>query len=404
MIHPGIARDILIGLAWLLALIWLSKSLDALRGIRSMLDLTRMDPGSLPPVPEEQPVHVSVIVPARDEAGSIESTLRSLLAQIGIRLQIIAVDDRSTDGTGAKMEALAQEATRGPHQLEVVQVRALPPGWLGKPHALARGVELARAPWLLFTDGDVWFAPDALRLALQCAIRERADHFVLAPTLISETLGAKATQTTSQVLAHFVTRAWKIGDPNAKDAFGVGGFNLVRADAIAAVGGIERLRMEVVEDVALGWLVKRELRRRSMIVLGLGLVRIHWIRGIFGIVKLLEKNAFAGTRFSVSLTLLSVLSLTLHALVPFAALSCGPWGIAAAALIYAGIGTGFFANRRLNGRPPWLAVFFAPCALILAWAILRSMLCTLARGGVVWRDTLYPLADLKKHMVQFRML
>ncbi len=404
MIHAGWLQVTVIVVAWLLALVWLRRMSDALRGIPAMLDLTCTARGSLLALPEDGMPHVTVIVPARDEADTIEATLRSLLAQTGIRLQIIAVDDRSVDGTGEKMDALAREAIAGTQSFETIHVRELPPGWLGKPHALARGVEQARAPWLLFTDGDVLFAPEALHLALGAAIRENVDHFVLAPTLISTTVGAAAIQATAQVLAHFVTRAWKISDPQARDAFGVGGFNLVRKDALEAFGGMERLRMEVVEDVALGWLIKKELGRRSFFALGPGLVWIHWIRGMFGIVKLLEKNAFAGTRFSVGMTLISVISLLLHALVPFAALAAGPWGIAAAISMYAGIVMGFIANRKLNGLSPWFAVLLAPCALILAWAMLRSMLLTLARGGVVWRGTLYPLSELRKGMVRFRMV
>jgi glycosyltransferase involved in cell wall biosynthesis len=404
MIHSGAVSWVVIVLAWLLAFVWLRRMSDALRGVPAMLDLTEIDPKALPALSEGDAPHVSVIVPARDEADTIATTLRSLLAQTGVRLQIIAVDDRSIDGTSEKMDALAIEANNGRHQLKVVHIRELPSGWLGKPHALARGVDQSTAPWLLFTDGDVVFAPEAVHLSLQCAIRENVDHFVLAPTLVSDTLGAKATQATAQVLAHFITCAWKISDPNSKDAFGVGGFNLVRKDAVAALGGIERLHLEVVEDVALGSLIKRELGRRSYFALGLGLVRIHWIKGTFGIVRLLEKNAFAGTRFSVTMTLLSVLSLLLHALIPFAALTVGPWGIAAAVSMYVGVAMGFTANRKLNGLSPWFAALFAPCALVMAWAILRSMVLTLARGGVVWRGTLYPLAELKKGMIRFRIV
>jgi glycosyltransferase involved in cell wall biosynthesis len=403
MIHPGIARDILLVLAWLLAFVWLRCSFAALRGMRGMVDLTRIDRSSLPQLLHDETPHATVIVPARDEADTIEATLRSLLAQTGIHLQIVAVDDRSTDGTSEIIDTLVHEANASPHQLQALHILDLPPGWLGKPHALAAGVQQARAPWLLFTDGDVLFAPEALHLAVRTAMREHADHFVLVPTLLSETLGAAAVQATCQVLAHFVTRGWKIADDKAKDAFGVGGFNLVRKDALIALGGIERLRMEVVEDVALGWLVKRELGRHSLIALGLGLVKLQWIRGMFGIVKLLEKNAFAGMRYNVGMALVAILSLTLHALVPFAAVNAGPWGIAAAALTYVGIFGSFVATRRLNGLSPRFAAEFAPCALIVAWAMLRSMLLTLARGGVVWRGTLYPLAELKKNMVRFRM-
>ena len=92
---------------------------------------------------------------------------------------------------------------------------------------------------------------------------------------------------------------WKVQDPKAKDFFGVGGFNLLRADAVEAFGGMERLRMEIVEDVSLGWLVKKELHRKSMMVLGPGLAKIAWMQGPFGIVSLLEKNAFAGFRYSI---------------------------------------------------------------------------------------------------------
>lgn len=397
----GIAHDTILVLAWLLAFVWWRRSIEALRGIRTMLDLTELDRDALPQLPDHQPPHLTIIVPARDETTSIEATLRSLFSQTGIRLQIVAVDDRSVDGTSERMDALRAEAAASPHQYEVVHIRELPSGWLGKPHALAHGVERAKAPWLLFTDGDVLFAPDALHLALRTAIRENVDHFVLAPTLISETPGEAAVQAAIQLLAHFATRAWKIGDPKAKDAFGVGGFSMVRREALSAIGGIDRLRMEVVEDVSLGWLIKREWHGRSLMVLGPGLVRLRWLNGTFGIVRLLEKNGFAGFRYSIALTLTACLSLLLHALVPLVALAEGPWGIAAAALTYTGIVIGIYANRKLNQLSPLLALVFAPSVLVVVWAFLRSMVLTLVRGGVVWRGTHYPLADLKKNMVHF---
>jgi glycosyltransferase involved in cell wall biosynthesis len=397
----GIVHDSILVLAWLLAFVWWRRSIEALRGIRTMLDLTELDRDTLPQLIDHQPPHLTVVVPARDEATSIEATLRSLFSQTGIRLQIVAVDDRSVDATGAKMDALATDAASGPHAYEVLHIRELPSGWLGKPHALAKGVERAKAPWLLFTDADVLFVPEALHLALRTAIREKVDHFVLAPTLISERLAEAAIQATIQVLGHFIARLWKIGDPNARDAFGVGGFSMVRREALSTIGGIDRLRMEVVEDVSLGWLIKREWHGRSLMVLGPGLVRLRWLNGTFGIVRLLEKNAFAGMRYNVPMTLVVCLSLLLHALVPLAALAEGPWGMVAAALTYSGIAIGIHANRKLNRISPLLALMFAPSVLIVVWAFLRSMALTLVRGGVVWRGTLYPLNELKKGMVHF---
>ena len=399
----AVAHDAILVAAWLLALVWLLRALQAFFGIRTMLDLTDLDESVLPSLSEESSPHLSVIVPARNEAGSIEATLRSLLAQTGIRLQIVAVDDRSTDGTGETMDALIADSATTPHAYEVVHIRELPAGWLGKPHALAQGVDQAKAPWLLFTDADVLFAPSALQLAMRGAIRERADHFVLAPTLIADSLGEKSILATIQVLGHFIARLWKIGDPKARDAFGVGGFTLVRWEALAAIGGMERLRMEVVEDVALGWLIKREARRHSTMVLGPDLVQLRWLRGTFGIVRLMEKNAFAGLRFSVPMMTGVCLALLIDAFLPLAALARGPWGACAAMAMYAGIAIGIYANRKLNRLSPLLAVLFAPCVLVVVWTFLRSMLLTLGRGGVVWRGTLYPLAELRKGMVPFRM-
>jgi len=403
MIHSGMARDILVVLAWILALVWLRRSIEALRGIAGMVDLTELQDEELPPLPDSMRLHLTVVVPARDEGVVIESTLRSLLAQTKICLQIVAVDDRSTDGTAEKMDALIAEAARTPHLYEVLHIHELPQGWLGKPHALAQGVDKALADFLLFTDGDVLFEPDALHLALRTAIREQADHFILAPTLISASIGEAAIQANIQALGHFLARMWKIGDPEARDAFGVGGFTLVRKEALAAAGGMERLRMEVVEDVALGWLIKRELHRRSLMVLGPGLVRLHWIRGFFGIVRLLEKNAFAGMRYSVPIALAACLSLLVHAILPLAALANGTWGIAAAIVTYLGIAISMRANRKLNGLSSLLSLLFAPCVLVVVWAFWRSMVLTLIRGGVAWRGTLYPIAELRKHRVPFTM-
>jgi hypothetical protein len=138
-------------------------------------------------------------------------------------------------------------------------------------------------------------------------------------------------------------------------------------------------------------------------VLGPDLVRLRWLQGTFGIVKLLEKNAFAGMRFSVPMTFAVCAALLIDALLPLAVLAMGSWGVAAAALMYAGIAVGVHANRKLNGISPAYALFFAPCVLLLAWAFARSMVLTVARGGVVWRDTFYPLAELKKNMIPFRM-
>jgi hypothetical protein len=166
---------------------------------------------------------------------------------------------------------------------------------------------------------------------------------------------------------------------------------------------MDRLRMEIVEDVSLGWLVKKELHRKSMMVLGPGLAKIAWMRGPFGIVGLLEKNAFAGFRYSIWTAVVASTLLGLQAVVPLLALAVGPCGVAACLVFYTSVALSFQANRKLNNVSPFLALLYAPSVLILAWAFLRSTFLTLRRGGVNWRGTLYPLAELKRAMIPWRI-
>jgi glycosyltransferase involved in cell wall biosynthesis len=347
--------------------------------------------------PDERP-DLSVIVPACNEEESIEATLRSLLASTGIRLQIVAVNDRSTDRTGALMDSVAAEAEAngGPHKLEVIHNRELPAGWLGKAHALTLGVERASAPWLLFTDADVTFDPRAAELALRFAEAEKADHVVLALTLEFKSNAEAAVFAAFQALAQWNIRLWKVADPKAWDFFGAGGFNLVRRAVYERLGGFEALRMEVVEDLRLGWKIKRA-GYAQRVVLGAGLARIRWIKGALGIVGLLEKNGFAVLRYRVGLFLLMLLGFAVKIVLPLLAIATGGWAALVGLLTYLFIGLTYLANRRVTQVSPWLATLFAPATAILLYALTRSMILALKRGGVDWRGTRYPLDELRRN-------
>jgi hypothetical protein len=247
----------------------------------------------------------------------------------------------------------------------------------------------------VMTDADVIFAPDALARALRTALWKGADHLAMVPSLTRTGFAEAAMEGTMSSLAGWAVRFWKVEDPKERDFFGVGAFTLVRRDVLAAVGGMERLRMEVVEDVGTGWLVKRA-GYRSCITFGPGLARIRWIRGYFGLVTNLEKNGFAGFRYDLAFILAACLGLALDAVVPIGAMFAGVWGVVGGLLTYAAIALIFQANRRMNGVAPWTVVLFGPSVAVLAWALLRSAFLTLGRGGVVWRGTLYPLKELRQ--------
>jgi glycosyltransferase involved in cell wall biosynthesis len=393
-----VLHDVFLVSCWLVALVWAAQAIAALRGMPRIPDLTQMDEGTLAEPSAADGADgtapdLTVIVPACNEEESIEATLRSLLGSKGLRLQIIAVNDRSTDRTGARMDAVAAEArTAGSrHTLEVIHNGVLPKGWMGKPHALELAAKRARAPWFLFTDGDVRFNERTLLLALHYALKEQADHVVLHLTMDRMNWAENAVLTSILALSQWNNRMWKVADPKARDFFGQGGFNLMRREVFEKVGGFEPLRMEVTEDLRMGWKIKRA-GCRQRIVLGEGLANIHWMNGPLGIVGLLEKNAFAVFRYRTGLTLLALAGLAVQVVFPLAALASGGWTAVAGGLIFLSIAANFAAYK----QHPWLAVLYAPAIAILAFALARSMVLALWRDGIVWRGTHYKLDELRE--------
>jgi glycosyltransferase involved in cell wall biosynthesis len=384
------------GSSWLLAAAWLLQALAGWRGMRTLPDLTRLNEAEFTAFPVGDLPRITVIVPACNEEDKIEGTLRSLMATEGVRLEIIAVDDRSTDRTGERMEAVAAEMAGGIHTLRVLHITELPAGWMGKAHAMAVAAGQATTPWLLFTDGDVWFGPEALARSVGYAEAERADHVVLALTLEHKSVAEAAVFAAFQALSQWSLRLWKVADAGAKDFFGAGGFNLVRREVYERVGGFEGIRMEVVEDLRLAFKIKRAGYRQRPVV-GRGLVRLHWIQGALGIVKLLEKNGFAALRYRVGLAVMVFVGLAVQIVLPLMAIASGGWTTVAGVLIYVGIAGTIAANREVNQASAWTAVLFAPAAAVFLFALVRSTVLTLTRNGVVWRGTLYPLDELRRN-------
>jgi glycosyltransferase involved in cell wall biosynthesis len=396
------AADALTAVTSLLAAGWLWQAVTALRGMPTLPDLNNPK-AAWPELPPSTQPHATVVVPACNEEDSIEATLRSLLASRGASLQIIAVNDRSTDRTGAIMNAVAAtaEAAASPHTLEILHITHLPPGWLGKVNALAAGASRSTAPWLLFTDGDVLFDPSAIALALRYAHAEHTDHLALAFTLELKSFAEAAVFAAFQAIAAWNIRLWKVADPQTRDVFGAGGFNLIRRQVLDQLGGLESLRMEVVEDLRLGWKVKRAGYAQRF-VLGANLVRIRWIEGVFGIVGLMEKNGFAGMRYNSALALAAFVGFAVQIVLPLAAIASGGWAAAAGAATYIAIALTYAANRRITQASPWTALLFAPATAVLLYALARSTFLTLRRKGVIWRGTLYPLAELRRHAGNWR--
>jgi glycosyltransferase involved in cell wall biosynthesis len=382
-------------LNWFLAFVWIWRAQAALRNLPRLPNLLD-EKYSQPLQKTEQPL-VSVIVPARNESQAIEQTLRSLLAQQGISIEILAVDDRSTDETGAIMDRVAAEARTQGKNISIIHIEELPAGWMGKTHAMALAARQATAPWLLFTDGDIVFREDSLRRAINYADAE-ADHLVLFPTLILKSFGERMMLSAIQSLSFISWRPWKIADDGSRrDSIGIGAFNLIRRDVYRSVGGFESLRMEVLEDLRLGYQVKQH-NFRQRVVFGHNLIRVHWAEGALGVIRNLTKNIFAVFRFQPLLLLGACVGLSVFGLGPVFGLF-GLWSMRVASLLaLAAIYSVYrYATRKLNNISTGYVLTFPIAVCLIVYMLLRSMLVTLARRGVVWRGTFYPLAELRKN-------
>lgn len=381
----------------ILALAWFSRLLDAALGMSKVADISRPEWDRKPATPNGNP-RVSIIVPARNEEEHIGPALTTLLKLDYDNYEVIAVNDRSTDRTGEVLNRIAS-TPEASGRLKAVHITELPPGWLGKVHAMWSAANQASGDWILFTDADVLFRPDVLTRALAYAEAEAADHVVLFPRMIMHNPGERMTIAFFQTLFVFGHRPWKVADPKTKDHMGVGAFNLIRRRVYDAVGTYQALRFEVLDDMKLGKIVKTAgYAQRN--VYGADLISLRWAKGAFGMVQNLTKNFFAIMSFQWWRLLLSVFALAFLNLTPFVGIWFAhgwarlPYAVALASIFGIYVGMSWKSDI-----PPYYFVLHPIGAALFVYIMLRSMTLTLARGGVVWRGTFYPLEELRKGMV-----
>jgi len=385
---------VLVAMAWLIALAWLFKLAEAARGLGKVPNLLAAEydvaPAGMP--------WVTVIVPARNEEENVAACVESLIGQDYANLRIVAVDDRSTDQTGAILGAIGEEH-RG--RLEVLRVKELPAEWLGKTHAMALPARHTIADhnpeYLLFTDADIIFRTDTIRRALAQAVATQADHFVLLPTTIAKTRGEAMMLAFLQVMSLWAIRPWRVPDPKAvRDSIGVGAFNLIRTQAYQQLGGFEASPMEILEDLTLGRRVKQAgLRQR--IAIAPGMVTVHWAAGAWGIVNGMVKNLFAVFRFRPALLLAAAVWLALFCIAPLGLLALHGARVPAMVTFASAFGLYALSNRTSRISPAYAALLPVAAAFVV-YSMLRSMWITVRQGGVRWRGTFYSLADLREHV------
>ena len=378
----------------LLGVVWFSRLVDAALGVPSIADISRPEWNRT----SSNNPRVSIIVPARNEEHDIEQTLRRLLALDYDNYEVIAVDDRSSDRTGEIITRLAS-SPEAQGILKAVNIEALPSGWVGKTHAMWTAGQQATGNWLLFTDADVQFKPDSVRRAIAYAEADRADHVVLLPRMIMNQPGEKMMTAFFHTLFVFGHRPWKVADPSARDHMGVGAFNLIRRSVYEAIGTYQALRMEILDDMKLGKVVKNAgYAQRN--VFGADLISIRWAKGALGMVNNLTKNFYAVMSFQWPRTLASCVALVFLNVWPFVGvLLAHGWARLAYAIALASMFSIYVGISKHADVPPYYFALHPVSTTLFVYTMLRSMILTLGRGGVDWHGTFYPLEELRRGLV-----
>ena len=391
----------------LVFLFWLAQTLDLVPGVLFKISFLSKHSHLTVASPK-----ISVVFAARNEAAGVGAAVRSLLSQDYPDFEVIAVNDRSTDGTLSILQSFS-----GDSRLKILDVRELPPAWLGKTHALYQGYLVSSGEYLLFTDADVLFEPGTLRAASAALGHSRMglggnpqalgsptktfgddkewDHLVLFPKLLTESFIEKAFTQVFGLALFRRFRPWAASNPDSSAHMGLGAFNLIRRSAYETIGAHQKLALEVVDDITLGRLVK-ENKLRQRVMSGVDLISVRWVGNAGGVVRSLEKNGFAGMDYNVSTLIAATFGILIFDVLPFLFLflTRGP-------AFYFNLGTlvcliliSRAACRKISGD--WRLFWTHPFAsLLLLFILWRSAFLILRAGGVRWRDTFYPLRQLR---------
>jgi glycosyltransferase involved in cell wall biosynthesis len=367
---------------------------------RTLLNLAlvpRLKPRQL----EREPF-VSIIIPARNEERAIGRTVRALLAQTYGNLELIVVDDQSSDGTAA---AVAEIAATDP-RLTVVRGETPPAGWLGKPWALHQGSLRAKGELFFFIDADVVYAPEALAAAVAHMQRGPAVLLTLFPNFEMQGFWENVAMPQFAFAAFALMPSW-LANRTTRPWLGIGGGvgNLVKRDAYAAADGHAALHQAVIDDVALARLV-RAAGGRTEVVRAEELVSIRMYHGGRSIVEGMTKNMYTAIGRSLWIVPPFVVVIATINLLPYALLisailhslrgapvTTAEWlGCTAVALLTL-LRVILFASVRY---PIANALFLHPLMIVFSlWVYVRSAWRTGVRGQVQWRGRTYDAADTR---------
>ncbi len=273
---------------------------------------------------------VAAVVPARNEAGTLPGTLPALLGQdYPGQFQVFLVDDNSDDGTGAVAAELGEKEMRnGGAPLTVVTGAPRPGGWAGKVWAMAQGMAAAEPDagegpeYLLFTDADIAWAPHALRDLVRSA---EADDRALVSQMALLRAESWWERLIVPAFVYFFAQLYPfrtVNDPRRRTAAAAGGCMLIRAAALRQAGGLEQISGALIDDVALGTLLKRA-GNRTWLGLSTSVGSVRPYPDLASLWRMVARSAYVQLRYNPLLLAGTLAGLLLIYAVPPAAFIAG---------------------------------------------------------------------------------
>lgn len=355
-------------------------------GFNSLQNLSRQ-----PIYPGRRP-SVSIILSALNEEQDIEAVITNLMQLDYPELEIIAINDRSTDNTARILNSLKEKYPG----LQVHHIAELPQGWLGKNHALYRGSRLAKGEWLLFTDADVMMKPDTLIRAMSYALANNLQYMTICERHIRHTFWLKVLLAAKYLTYSLSIKPWRIRYDWSKRSLGHGAFNLVQRSAYEAAGTHQAIALECLDDLKLGALLKKHGCSMDTVD-GRDLIERQWYANLPDMIEGWKKNTYAyfdyrmptlifNTSFAVLLFLWPSLSLFFVSGLAF------KLNVANVLLMMCAAA---YVMRQFRVSPFYGLIYPVSIALIL-YTIWNSAFAIYRQKGVIWRGTHYPLELLRK--------
>ncbi len=334
---------------------------------------------------------VSIIFSALNEEADIEAAVLALLNIDYPNFEVIAINDRSKDKTGAILNALKG---RFP-QLQVHHITDLPSGWFGKNHALFYGSQRAKGEWLLFTDADVLMRPDTLAKTVSYALENHLQHLTIHEQHLRNTFGLKILLLALYVIHSMVIKPWRIKYEWSHKSLGHGAFNLVNKSAYEQAGTHQAIALECLDDLKLGELIKSKGFKQD-VVDGRDFVQREWYLSLPDMIKGWEKNSFAYVNYRLDILVLSTIFATLFFISPIIMVWLADdtlrW-LSLANISLMLIISGYVCHqfRLAIGYAP----FYPAAILLLLYTIWNSACSVYMNKGVIWRGTHYPIEQLR---------